>query len=707
MSKTLLPCAVLMLVFCLAAVACRQAGPAQAPRATVKPHTLEIHDHTRVDDYYWLKERENPEVINYLEAENTYTDAVMSHTRALQEELFNEIVGRIKKNDESVPYFDNGYYYYDRFEEGGEYPIYCRREGSMDGDEEIILNANQRADGQPYYAARGLEVSSGNDILAFSEDTAGRRIYTLRFKSLTSGEMLADTIPEVTGNIAWAEDNRTIFYSKQDLETLRSHLVFRHVLGTDSADDVLVWDETDETFSCWISKTKSKRFVMIGSNSTLSDEIRFIEAGDPTGEFNVFLPRERGHEYSIDHFGDRFFIRTNHEATNFKLMSTPIDRTALSNWAEVIEHRDEVYLSSFDVFKNYLVVSERKAGLIQLRIRPWSGENEHYLDFGEATYDAWIDANLELDTELLRYGYSSLTTPESVYDYDMSSRERTLMKQDEVLGGFDPSNYVAERLYATAGDGVQVPISLVYRPDARSDGGPSPLLLYGYGSYGASMDPYFRSDRLSLLDRGFIYAIAHIRGGQENGRQWYEDGRLLNKKNTFTDFVDCGDFLVEQGYTTVNELFAMGGSAGGLLMGAVVNMRPDLFQAAVARVPFVDVITTMLDPDIPLTTAEYDEWGNPNDKKYYDYMLSYSPYDQIEAKNYPALLITAGLHDSQVQYWEPAKWTAKLRAVKTDDNLLLLHTNMEAGHGGASGRFRRYRETALTYAFLLDQIGMT
>ncbi len=705
MTKAFFPVVVLMLGLCLASVACKPATTAQPPQAAVKPQSLEIHGHERVDDYYWLKERENPEVIAYLEAENAYTTASMKHTEALQEQLFDEIVGRIKKNDESVPYLDNGYYYYSRFEEGKEYPIYCRREGSMDGEELVMLDANQRAEGQGYYAARGLEVSSGNDILAFSEDTVGRRIYTLRFKDLTTGEMLADEIAEVTGNVAWAEDNQTLFYTRKDLETLRSHLVFRHVLGTDPADDVLVWNEIDDTFSCWITKTKSKRYLMIGSDSTLSDEIRFLDASTPTDDFEVFLPREREHEYSIDHAGDRFFIRTNDGAKNFKLMSTSVGATARSQWSDVVPHRDDVYLSSFEIFKDYLVVSEREAGLIQLRVMPRSSDGEHYLDFGEAAYDAWIDTNLEFDTNVLRYGYSSLTTPDSVFDYDMNSREKSLMKQDEVLCGFDSSNYTAERLYATAHDGAQIPISLVYRSDVRGDG-PSPLLLYAYGSYGYSRDADFRSDRLSLLDRGFVYAIAHIRGGQENGRQWYEDGKLLNKKNTFTDFVDCGDYLVEQGYTTQDELFAMGGSAGGLLMGAIVNMRPELFQGVVAAVPFVDVITTMLDPDIPLTTSEYDEWGNPNDKEYYDYMLSYSPYDQVEAKDYPAMLITTGLHDSQVQYWEPAKWAAKLRSMKTDDKLLMLHTNMEAGHGGASGRFRRYHETALEYAFMLDQIGM-
>ncbi|MEN8164548.1 MAG: S9 family peptidase, partial [Acidobacteriota bacterium] len=606
-----------------------------------------------------------------------------------------------KQDDESVPYFENGYFYYDRYETGGEYPIYCRRPKSMEAEEEIILDVNELSQGHEYVAVRGLQISTDNTLLAFAQDSVGRRLYSLRFKNLHTGEIYPDLIPDVTGNVIWANDNRTIFYTRQDKETLRSHLVFRHVLGSDPSDDVLVFDEVDETFKCSVEKTKSKEFLIIHSSSTLSDEARYLDADNPTGKFTVFLPRNRGHEYSIDHFADRFYIRTNDDAVNFRLMSTPMVDTERSRWEEVIPHSADTYLEAFEIFRDHLVVAQRRNGLMQLRVIPWAGSDEYLIDFDDAAYDAWTGVNPEFDTTTLRFDYSSLTTPHSVFDFDMVGRTRTLMKRDEVLGNFNPGDYVAERLYASTRDGVDVPISLVRRKD--SGDGPQPLLLYAYGSYGYSMDPAFRSDRLSLLDRGFTFAIAHVRGGQEYGRRWYEDGKLLHKKNTFTDFVDCAQFLVEEGMTTPDQLFAMGGSAGGLLMGAIVNMRPDLFQGVVAQVPFVDVMTTMLDPDIPLTTAEYDEWGNPNEKNYFDYMLSYSPYDQVQAKEYPAMLVTAGLHDSQVQYWEPAKWVAKLRTLKTDDNVLLLHTNMEAGHGGASGRFRQYEETALTYAFLLDQ----
>ena len=677
----------------------------EAPMAKIVPTTLDKHGQERIDNYYWLNQRENEEVVSYLEAENEYTKAVMSHTADFQNDLFEEIKGRLKKNDESVPYRDNGYYYYTRFEEGGEYAIYCRKEGSLDADEEIMLDANKLAEGHDFFSVRGLSVSSGRDILAYATDTVGRRIYTIRFKNLTSGGMLADEIGEVTGNVAWAEDNKTLFYSKQDPQTLRSYQIWRHVLGTDPADDVPVFEETDDTFSSYVWKTKSKRYIMIGSFHTLSNEVRFVDADKPTSKFTVFLPREHDHEYSIDHYGDHFFIRTNYEAKNFRLMKTPVGRTAKKHWSEVIAHRDDVLLENFEIFKDFLVVAEREAGLMRLRVRPWSGDDEHYLDFGEPAYLAYISTNPEFDTSILRFGYTSMTTPRSVFDYDMATRERELKKQDEVLGDFDSDNYVTERLQATVRDDVKVPISLVYRKGTERNG-KNPLLLYGYGSYGASMDATFRVDRLSLIDRGFVYAIAHIRGGQELGRQWYEDGKLLNKKHTFTDFIDCAEHLIDQKYAAPDKVFAMGGSAGGLLMGAVTNMRPDLFKGVVAAVPFVDVITTMLDDSIPLTTSEYDEWGDPNKKEFYDYILSYSPYDNVEAKDYPNLLVTTGLHDSQVQYWEPAKWVAKLRATKTDGNRLLLRTNMDAGHGGKSGRFRRYEETAFMYAFLLDLAGL-
>jgi oligopeptidase B len=673
------------------------------PTAKVVPHRLEAHGHVRIDDYYWLRERDNPEVIAYLEAENAYTDAVMAHTEELQETLYQEILGRIKQTDLSVPVFDNGYYYYSRTEEGKDYPVYARKQGSLEAAEEVLVDVNQLAEGHGFTSVRSPAVSPDNDLIAFAQDTVGRRFYTIRFKNLTTGELLPDELPSTTGNVAWANDNRTLFYARQDPETLRSYQIYRHVLGSDPAEDELVYQEDDVEFSCYVQKTKSDAYIIIGSSQTLSNEYRYLSADDPGGSFTLFLPRERNHEYSIDHFGDHFYIRTNDDAENFRLMRTPVDSTAKERWEEVIPHRDDVLLEGFDVFRDYLVIMERREGLLQLRVRSWSGAEDYYLDFGEPAYAAYPSGNPEMDTRILRYRYTSLTTPNSVYDFDMTTRERTLLKREEVLGGYDPADYVSERVYATARDGARIPVSIVYRRGWEKDGS-NPLLLYGYGSYGASMDASFSSIRLSLLDRGFAYAIAHVRGGMEMGRHWYEGGKLLMKKNTFTDFIDVAQFLIVERYTTPLVLFAQGGSAGGLLMGAVVNMRPELFRGVIAAVPWVDVVTTMLDASIPLTTSEYDEWGNPNDETYYRYMLSYSPYDQVAARAYPNMLVTTGLHDSQVQYFEPAKWVAKLRALKTDDNRLLLKTNMEAGHGGASGRYRRYREIAFQYAFMLDLI---
>ncbi len=682
----------------------------QPPMAKIIPKELVAHGDVRVDNYYWLNERDEPRVITYLEAENGYTDAMTAHTKALEDALFEEIRGHIRQGDSSVPYRSDDYYYYTRYEEGQQYPIYARKRGSLDAPEEIMLDVNELAEGHGFFAASGRRVSSGQDILAFAEDTVGRRIYTLRFKNLETGEMLPDTVPNVTPSSAWANDNRTIFYIRKDLVTLRGYQVYRHVLGTDASNDMLVYQEPDSTFSMSVWKTKSKAFLMIGSFHTLSTEYRYLNANDPSGEFQVFLPRERDHEYDVDHYHDKFYISTNWEAQNFRLMETPVTDTRKESWREIIPHRDDVLLGSFEIFADFLVVSERKDALRQIRVVPWDDSEEHYLDFGEPAYSASITSfgsdvlNPEFDTPILRYNYSSMTTPSSVYDYNMRTREMTLLKRDEVLGDFDPNNYKTERLYATASDGVRVPISLVYRKGIALDGA-NPLVLYGYGSYGSSMNASFSSSRLSLLDRGFVYAIAHIRGGQEMGRWWYEDGKLLEKKNTFTDFIACAEHLIEAGYTSSDRLFARGGSAGGLLMGAVVNMRPELFKGVVASVPWVDVVTTMLDASIPLTTFEFDEWGDPNEKEYYDYMLSYSPYDNVTAQDYPNMLVTTGLYDSQVQYFEPAKWVAKLRAVKTDNNVLILKTNMEAGHGGRSGRFRRYREIAFEWAFLLDLAG--
>ncbi len=674
----------------------------EPPVAKVEPTELEAHGHVRVDNYYWLNDRENPEVIAYLEAENGYTEAVMAHTDGLREELFAEIKGRIEQTDLSVPVFRQGYFYYTRMEEGKDYPIHARKAGSLDATEEILLDENERAEGHDFYGTGAVSVSSGNDLLAFAEDTRGRRIYTIRFKDLKTGEILDEEIARTAGNAVWAEDNRTVFYTKRDPQTLRSFQVYRHRLGTDPSDDPLVYEETDEEFSTFVWKTRSRDYLVISSSQTTMDEHRYLGARNPEGEFAVFVPRERGHEHSFDHFGDYFYTRTNlGGAENFKLMRTPVSATSTDRWEEVIPHRDDVFLQGFTPFRDHLVVNERVNGLVRLRVIPWDGSGEHEIAFDDPAYLAYTTENPEIDTSTLRFGYTSLSTPRTIYDYDMNTRARTLLKQDRVLGDFDPANYVVERLYAPARDGVEVPVSLVYRAGVEKDGD-NPLLLYAYGSYGSSTEPTFSSPRLSLLDRGFVYAIAHVRGGQELGRRWYEDGKMFNKKNTFTDFIDVAEYLIAQGYTNPGKLFARGGSAGGLLMGAVTNMRPDLFRGVVAHVPFVDVVTTMLDESIPLTTFEYDEWGNPDDLESYNYMLSYSPYDNVEAKDYPNLLVTTGLHDSQVQYWEPAKWVAKLRAMKTDDNRLILRTNMDAGHGGGSGRDRRYEEMAFEYAFILD-----
>jgi oligopeptidase B len=688
----------------LAAPALAQAP--MPPVARTDPHPMTIHGHTRTDPYYWLKERENPEVIAYLEAENAYTRAVMAPTQALQEQLFEEIKGRIQQTDTSVPYRENGYWYLTRFEEGKDYPVYVRKNGTLEAPDEVLLDANVLAEGHGYFAVGARAISLDNQWMAFNTDTRGRRLYTLQFKHLPTGALSPESIPGVTNNVVWANDHRTVFYTRQDPTTLRWHQVWRHTIGTNPAQDVLVFEETDETFSTFVTRSRSHQYLLIGSSQTLADEYRYLDAHNPTGTFQVFLPRQRGHEYSLDHAGGRFYIRTNDQAQNFRLMSTPQETPGREHWTEVVPHRAEVLLQGFVLFEDYLVLQERRAGLTHLHIRPWDGTAGHDLDFGEPAYLAALGTNPDFDSQVLRYTYTSLTTPGTTFDYDLATRQKTLLKQEAVLGGFDAQHYATERLAARASDGTLIPISLVYRKDLFRRDGTNPLLLYGYGSYGSSTEPTFSSPRLSLIDRGFVYAIAHIRGGQELGRSWYEDGKLLRKMNTFTDFIACGEHLVAQRYADPERLYASGGSAGGLLMGAVVNLRPDLFKGVIAAVPFVDVITTMLDETIPLTTSEYDEWGNPNDKVYYDYMLAYSPYDQVQRKAYPHLLVTTGLYDSQVQYWEPAKWVAKLRAMKTDDHRLLLKTNMEAGHGGASGRFERYRETAFQYAFLLDLAGV-
>lgn len=678
---------------------------ATPPIAAKKPKDLTIHGHTRGDEYFWLNDRENPEVIKYLTDENTYTKAIMADTDTFQAKLYKEMRSRIKEDDTSVPYKDNGYWYYTRYEEGKEYAIHCRKKGSMEGAEEILLNENELAEGHDYFSAGGLTVSDDNKWLSFSIDTVSRRLYTIHFKNLETGEILAESIPNSEGGVAWAADNKTVFYAKKDLQTLRTPEIFRHVVGTAASTDKLIFTEEDDTFNCSVWRSRSKAKIFIGSYQTVSTEYRMLDASKPEGEFVLIEPRSRDHEYSVTDFGDKLYIVTNLEAKNFRLMEAPVKSPGRKNWKEVIAHRPETLLEGVEMFKDFMVLEERTNGLSMLRIRKQSTGEEHYVNFGEAAYTTYLSTNREFDTDKLRYGYSSMTTPWSTFEYGMATKERTLLKEQPVIGTFKKENYTTERIMATATDGTKVPISIVYRKGVKKDGS-APLLLYAYGSYGASMDAYFSSTNLSLLDRGFIYAIAHIRGGEEMGRQWYEDGKLLKKKNTFTDFIDCGEHLIKSGYTSKGKLFAMGGSAGGLLMGAVVNMRPDLWKGVVAAVPFVDVVTTMLDESIPLTTGEYDEWGNPNVKEYYDYIRSYSPYDNVEAKEYPNMLVTTGLHDSQVQYWEPAKWVARLRDRKTGDNLLLLHTNMDAGHGGASGRFESLKETALEFAFIFKLMGI-
>ncbi|HAA14024.1 MAG TPA: oligopeptidase B [Cytophagales bacterium] len=676
------------------------------PVAEKRPHHMTHHGITRTDEYYWLNQREDEQVLAYLRAENEYKEAVMQPLQGLQEALFDELKGRIKENDETVPYKLDEYWYYVRFVEGGEYPIYCRKEGSLDAEEEVVANGNELAKGHSYFEMT-TQVSPDHKLVAIPMDTVGRRIYDVKIKNLETGEFLPDVIKGVTNNVAWANDSQTLFYTSQDAETLRNDKIYRHALGS-TQEDELVFDEKDDTYNTGVYRTKSRRFLMIGSFSTVAMEFQYLDADTPDGEFTVIAPRKRDHLYYPDHAGDHFYIRTNDDAQapNFQLVKAPIQGDSQSQWEVVIPHRKDVFLESIELFQDYLVLEERKEGLIQLLVRRWDSGEEHYVEFGEPAYVAGAINNMEFNTSTLRYNYQSLTTPSSTFDYDMGTRAKDQKKEQEILGGFDKKNYTTERHFAKVTDGTLVPISLVYRTELRKEG-KNPCLVYAYGSYGYSMEPYFRSSIVSLLDRGFVYAIAHIRGGQEMGRHWYDEGKLLKKKNTFTDFVDCTEFLIEKGIADADQTFAMGGSAGGLLMGAVINLRPDLYKGVVAAVPFVDVVTTMLDDSIPLTTGEYDEWGNPNTKEYYEYMLSYSPYDQVGEKEYPNLLITTGLHDSQVQYWEPAKWTARLRDLKTGDNLLLMHTNMEAGHGGASGRFEQFKETAMEFAFMLDLVGIT
>ena len=663
---------------------------------------LSIHGDTRIDEYYWLNQRGDKKVIDYLNAENSYRDLYMKDYKGLEEELFQEIKSRIKEDDSSVPYLDNGYYYYTRYEKGKQYPIYCRKKGNLEAKEEVLIDANIMSEGYDYFRVGDIEISPDDKVMAYSIDTLSRRIYTIYFMNLETREIHKENIKNTSGSITWANNSKTLFYNLKDIETLRTDRVMMHNLNSNSTDKEIFFEE-DETFSVYSYKTKNDKYIIIGSSATLSQEYRYVSADSPNKDFKIFQKRVNGLEYSIDHFDGKWFIRTNKDkATNFKLMICDENKTNKENWKDYISHRQDVLLEDIDLFNNHLVITERKTGLRRIEIRPWKGGNSHYIEFEDEAYSLYSSTNLETNTNKFRYSYSSMTTPNSVIEYDMNSKEKIILKETEVLGGkFDKNNYVSLRVWAPARDGKKIPISLVYRKDMYKNG-ENPLLLYGYGSYGITNNASFSSVRLSLLDRGFVYAIAHIRGSQYLGREWYDDGKMFKKKNTFYDFIDSGKFLIKEGYSNDEKLFAMGGSAGGLLMGAVVNMEPKLFRGIVAGVPFVDVITTMLDEDIPLTTFEYDEWGNPNNKDSYDYMLSYSPYDQVEEKEYPAIFITTGYHDSQVQYFEPAKWIARLRDRRTNNEPLLMYCNMDAGHGGASGRFEAYKETAMEYAFFIS-----
>lgn len=679
----------------------------QPPKAKKISHELSMHDDTRIDNYYWLNDKENEGVIDYLNSENRYTESVMLHTKNFQKKLFEEMKGRIKEDDSTVPYKLNGYWYITRYETGKDYPVYIRKKESPEAKEEVLFDCNIMSKGLSYFNLGGISISPDNTLAAFSVDMVSRRQYTIQIKNLVTGEIYDDKILNTTGNATWANDNKTLFYAMKDDVTLRSHKIFKHKLHSESNSDIEVYHESDETFNTFIYKTKSKKYIVIGSSSTLSSEYRILNADTPDAEFKVFQERTSDLEYSIAHYKDSFYIISNIDnATNFKISKCHEEKTGKSFWQDVIAHRKSVLIEDIEIFKDYLVVNERENGLNKLRIISWNGAEDYFLPFNTETYMAYLGGNPDFESENLRYGFNSLTSPSSVIDYNFKTKQNQIKKEQEVLGGkFKKENYESKRIWAIARDGVKIPISLVYKKGLKLNGS-NPLLQYAYGSYGSTIDPSFSSIRLSLLDRGFVYAISHIRGGEYLGRDWYEKGKLLTKKNTFTDFIDCSKYLIDKKYTSNQHLYAYGGSAGGLLMGAIINMNPELYHGILAAVPFVDVVTTMLDDTIPLTTGEYDEWGNPNEREYYNYMKSYSPYDNVEAKDYPNMLVTTGLHDSQVQYWEPAKWVAKLRELKTDTNKLLLHTDMDSGHGGASGRFESLKEVALEYAFLLDLEGI-
>ncbi len=683
-----------------------------APTATKKSHEMTAHGDTRIDNYYWMNDyfKKGPDSSNavaYLTAENKYTDTMLSASKKFREDLFTEMKGRIKEKDESVPYKDNGYWYYSRLEEGKQYAVYCRKKGTMDAAEEIIHDANKAAEGKSYYSVAGLQITDNNELVAVAEDAVSRRLYNLRFKNIATGEFFPETIVNTEGgSFAWAADNKTCFYIKKNVETLLGFQVWRHEVNTDPAKDVKVFEEKDNRHYIDIGRTKSKKYILISSElSEQQSEYLFLDAANASGTFTVFQPRTMGLVYYVDHYNDKFYVRTNLDAPNFRLMECPLDKTAKENWKEVIADRPDVYLSGLAIFKDHLVLSELKEGLTNVRIINQKNKSEHYIQFDEPAYLASVSVNPDFNSDTLRFTYTSFITPNSTYDYNMNTKEKILKKQQEVVGGYDKNNYTTERVFITARDGKKVPLSIVYKKGMKKDGS-NALLMNAYGSYGYSSFATFSSNRLSLMDRGFIFALAHIRGGQEMGRAWYDDGKMMNKKNTFNDFIDCGEYLIKEKFTSKEHLYATGGSAGGLLMGAITNMRPDLWHGIIAGVPYVDVITTMSDASIPLTTGEYLEWGNPANKDEYFYMKSYSPYDNVEKKAYPNMLVTTGLHDSQVQYFEPSKWVAKLRELKTDKNIILLHTNMDAGHGGASGRFDYLKDVALQYAFLFALEGI-
>ena len=668
------------------------------PICKKKPELLSIHNQQRIDDYYWLNDRENPEVINYLNSENSYTDSQMKNTESFQKTLFNELKSRIKEEDQSVPYLFNDYYYWSKYEKGFEHPLYLRKKKDSNIDE-VILNGQDLSKDYEFFNIGDYDISENNQIMAYSYDTLSRRIYQIRIKNLITGKLFPETLENTTGSIVFANDNKTLFYGKKDPITLRSFQIYAHELGTDQSKDVLIFQEDDETFSCYAYKTKSNEYIVINSSSTLSDEYRLIPASSPHEKPKVFQKREKGLEYNIYHHGDFFYILTNQNHHNFSIKTCRKDGTNKENWKEFISGKEEVLIEGLDVFNDFLVISQRDRGLIQLFVMNLKTKTNHYIPFNEPTYVVGTSSNLMMNTSKLRYSYNSMVNPGTMYEYDMLTKENKVLKVKEIVGGYDQSQYISERIWASGRDGTKIPMSMVYKKGLKKNS-ENPTLLYAYGSYGYSIDPTFSSNRLSLLNRGFIFVIAHVRGGEDMGRKWYENGKLLKKKNTFFDFIDCGEHLIKEKFCTSKNLYASGGSAGGLLMGAVINMSPNLFNGVIAHVPFVDVVTTMLDESIPLTTGEYDEWGNPNNEEYYNYMMSYSPYDNIQEIDYPNLLVTTGLHDSQVQYWEPAKWVAKLREMKTDKKLLLLKTNMKAGHGGSSGRFEYLKEIALDYAFL-------